>query len=165
MSEEITQIRVGKATLGLMGLQGIFTQIKELHLQNPPEIREKLLELAKQQNYIPSSAKGKYQDALWREYRRFCGEQVDDEEMDSELTIRVLGPGCPACENLMADVREVLIEMGVDADLMHVRDPREIGRYGMVGTPGLVINRKVKASGRSPGRKQLIQWIEEALKK
>lgn len=163
MSEEITQIRIGNSTVGIMGLNGIFEQIHSLELKDPKEIQQKLIELAKLQNYIPSSAEEKYQQALWREYRRSLGEQVE-EETTSDLVIRVLGPGCPACEKLMEDVKETLAELGLAADLMHVRDPKEIGRYGMVGTPGLVINKKIKCSGKSPRRKQLIQWIQEAAK-
>jgi hypothetical protein len=45
-----------------------------------------------------------------------------------------------------------------------VRDLAEIANYGLVPTPALVINGKVKSSGRLPQERQVLQWLKEALK-
>ena len=44
----------------------------------------------------------------------------------------------------------------------HVRDSREIKAYGIIATPGLVINGKIRCAGRVPSEKELPQWLQEA---
>ena len=53
-------------------------------------------------------------------------------------------------------------QINIRANIEHVRDMREIGSYGIMGVPGLVINGQVKAVGKIPPRARLIQWLEEA---
>jgi small redox-active disulfide protein 2 len=164
MTEEITQIRVGDFTAGVIGLCGIFDEIKQSGATTPDLIKKKLVELARRQNYITDEAYKRYAEALWREYRKFLGEKIEDES-GAELVIRVLGPGCPACEQLMEDVRSVLAELNLAADLLHVRNPNEIAQFGLVATPALVINNRLKISGRKAQRKQLMHWLSEASRK
>jgi hypothetical protein len=145
----------------MMGLKGIFEEICSSGVKDKKSIQQEILERVKIQNYIPSSSEQEYLNALWREYRRFLGEEVE-EEGASGLVIRVLGPGCYACEKMTEDIKEILVELDIAADFMHIKDAKEIGKYGMVGTPGLVINKKVKCSGRGAPKKKLRQWIQEA---
>ena len=56
----------------------------------------------------------------------------------------------------------VMAEAGVVGALDHVRDLTEIGRYGVMGTPALVINGKVKAVGSVSPRAKLKAWIVQA---
>ncbi|UCG93451.1 MAG: thioredoxin family protein [candidate division WOR-3 bacterium] len=64
------------------------------------------------------------------------------------MVIKILGPGCPLCEKLENEVRQVVQELNFPADIEHVRDLKEISKLGIVATPGLVINRKlIKDSG------------------
>jgi hypothetical protein len=60
------------------------------------------------------------------------------------------------------DVRDVMAEMNLAGDLTHVTDLREIGKYGVMGTPALVINRKVVSVGTTPEKRKIHQWLEEA---
>ena len=53
-------------------------------------------------------------------------------------------------------------QVGATANIEHIRDSMEIGRWGVMGTPALVINGRVKSVGKIPPRARLIQWIEEA---
>lgn len=156
----VTQIRVGRTKVGLLGLEEIFDQVRGENLAKDDAISERLLELVSRRNYVVASKRREYAAALLREYRRFPGEDVPAEEAGI-LEIRVLGPGCPNCERLMQKVREVLQERDVDAELGHVRDLGEIGKYGPVATPALIINGKIVASGRVPQRASIIQWLEE----
>ncbi|NIR50878.1 thioredoxin family protein [candidate division KSB1 bacterium] len=78
------------------------------------------------------------------------------------MEIRVLGPSCRACDKVYRDTKTVLAELGKAADLEHIRDLKEIGRYGMMATPALIVNGKVKSSGKIPSKKQLKKWLEEA---
>jgi protein-disulfide isomerase len=56
---------------------------------------------------------------------------------------------------------EALAEMDLSADLEHVRDVKEIGRYGVMGTPAVIINGKVKCVGSVPSREKIIEWLKE----
>lgn len=77
------------------------------------------------------------------------------------MEIKVLGPGCPNCQELERRVREALKELNVEAAVTKVADLAEIGKYIML-TPGLVINEMVKHSGKPlPRVEQIKRWIEE----
>jgi len=77
------------------------------------------------------------------------------------MEIRVLGPGCPRCHEVEKRTIDVLAEMNVAADVQKVTDLKEIAKYNVIATPGLVINGKVKCAGRIPAKSDIKQWIEE----
>ena len=79
------------------------------------------------------------------------------------MIIKVLGPGCANCQNLERVTREALDELGVDATIEKVVDYAEIIGYGVMSTPGLVIDEQVVLSGRVPTRSQVAQLIAAAL--
>jgi len=62
-------------------------------------------------------------------------------------------------------VRDVMAEMDLAADLTHIDNIKEIGRFGVMGTPALIINGKVVAVGSVPEKKKIKQWLIEALDK
>lgn len=77
------------------------------------------------------------------------------------MEIKVLGPGCPNCQELERRVKEALKDLNVEAAVTKVSDIAEIGKYIMM-TPGLVINEKVKHSGKPlPKPEQIKAWIQE----
>ncbi|TSA06515.1 MAG: thioredoxin family protein [Deltaproteobacteria bacterium] len=115
-------------------------------------------------NYIPSSVEAEYKAAFLREFKKFVGEPVVEEET-SALNIAILGPGCPSCDQLEQMVMAVLTEENIGAGVEHVRDVREIASYGMVATPALVINGKIKSSGRLPSKTQIKDWIKESIQR
>lgn len=81
------------------------------------------------------------------------------------IQIKVLGPGCLSCDKLEQDLMAVMAVMNLPADLDHVRDAREIARYGVMGNPALVINGRVVAVGRVPSKSRLKDWLRTAAKK
>ena len=81
------------------------------------------------------------------------------------VQVKVLGQGCPSCDKLEQDVMAVLAELGLAADLEHVRDIRAIAAYGVMGSPALVIDGKVVAAGKIPSKNQLKEWLKAASKK
>jgi small redox-active disulfide protein 2 len=95
-----------------------------------------------------------------REFNKFLGRPYE-EDVSEELEIKVLGPGCDQCDRLEKELMEALAEMDLSADLEHVRDLKEIGRYGVMGTPAVIINGKVKCVGSVPHREKIIQWLKE----
>ncbi len=162
MNEDITQISIRGTKIGLIGLADIIEEVESLNLTKDTEIKKHLLEKVKLRNYVPDSRKDDYARALLREYKKSIGLPVE-EEKSTELTFRVLGPGCYACEQLEKDLRAVLAELGIPANVEHVRDLNEIAQYGMIRTPGLVIKDKVVLNGRALPRNKLKQLVSEIL--
>jgi hypothetical protein len=57
---------------------------------------------------------------------------------------------------------DVMAEMNIMADLVHVRDVMEIGRYGVLGMPALVINEGVVWAGSVPPKSKITAWLAQA---
>lgn len=79
------------------------------------------------------------------------------------MEIKVLGPGCARCESLEKEVRNVLAELDIAADLKKVKDIQQMMAYKIMSTPALVINDKVKVTGRVPKRDEIKKYIQEEL--
>ena len=77
------------------------------------------------------------------------------------MIIKVLGSGCASCHQLEKNVRQALAESGKSADVVKVTEFREILKYGVMKTPGLVVEGSLKASGRVPEVKEIKKWIAE----
>ncbi|UCE41503.1 MAG: TM0996/MTH895 family glutaredoxin-like protein [Candidatus Aminicenantes bacterium] len=77
------------------------------------------------------------------------------------MEIRILGTGCPRCDEVEKRTMNALAELNVAADVQKVKDINEIAKYGILGTPGLVINGKIKSSGRIPSLEEIKSWILE----
>ena len=75
------------------------------------------------------------------------------------LSIKILGTGCKKCQTLEANVREIVKRNNIDAAVEKVTDINEIINYGILMTPGLVINEVVKSVGTIPKDDQIIKWI------
>ncbi len=74
-------------------------------------------------------------------------------------TIEVLGSGCPNCRKLEANAREAVAMVGIEAEVVHVTDPREIVARGVMSTPGLVIDGRVVSTGRIPNAGDIAVWL------
>jgi small redox-active disulfide protein 2 len=66
------------------------------------------------------------------------------------MLIKILGPGCTNCKNLERATREALDQLGMDATVEKVEDYAAIAGYGVMATPGLVVDDRVLVSGRVP---------------
>ncbi|MGB8952752.1 MAG: thioredoxin family protein [Candidatus Aminicenantales bacterium] len=77
------------------------------------------------------------------------------------MEIRILGPGCPRCGEVEKRTINALTELNVVADVQKVMDIKKIMEYKIFSTPGLVINGKVKSSGRIPSQEEIKRWIQK----
>lgn len=64
--------------------------------------------------------------------------------------IQILGTGCPKCRKLAESAAAVVEELGLDFEIEKVTDINEIVKFGVVMTPALVVDGKVKAVGKVP---------------
>ena len=78
------------------------------------------------------------------------------------MIIKVLGPGCTNCKNLERITREALAELGIAAEVEKVEDYPTIAAYGVMSTPGLVIDDTVVVSGRVPRTSEVKELISAA---
>jgi small redox-active disulfide protein 2 len=81
------------------------------------------------------------------------------------MIIKVLGPGCTNCKNLERITREALTELGIAAEVEKVEDYAAIAAYGIMSTPGLVIDEKVVVAGRVPKTSEVKELISTAARR
>ncbi len=77
------------------------------------------------------------------------------------VSVKILGTGCKKCQNLESKVRELVTTNNIDAVVEKVTDIQEMVNYGIMMTPGLIINEKVKSFGIIPKDDQLLSWLKE----
>ena len=159
--ENVVQIKVDKHTVGIMGLKTVMEEVADEYGEKPDkEVRAELLKRLGKKNYIPDRVKERFGNAFLREFNKFLGRPYEEEAFEG-LEIKVLGPGCSRCDGLEQEIMEVMAEMNLPGNIEHVKDIKEIGRYGVMGTPALIINGKVKSVGRVPTKNKLIEWLSE----
>ena len=80
---------------------------------------------------------------------------------ENMISVKVLGTGCKKCQNLENKVRAIVAVNNIDAVIEKVTDINEMMNYGIMMTPGLVINEQVKSFGIIPKDDQLLNWLKE----
>ena len=75
--------------------------------------------------------------------------------------IKVLGSGCRNCETTANLIRIAARQAGIEIDLVKVTDMAEIMRYGVMSTPGVVVDGRVVHAGGLPGPDLIRQWVSE----
>ncbi len=79
------------------------------------------------------------------------------------ITIKVLGSGCANCHKVEELAKQAAAQLAIDAKVELVTDMKEIARYGVMNTPGIVINEKVVSTGHVPALSQMTTFITNAL--
>ena len=75
------------------------------------------------------------------------------------MEIKVVGPGCTNCKNLLQRTQAAVKELNADASIIYVTEMDEIVATGIMRTPGLLVNGKIKVTGRVPSVKEIKQMI------
>ncbi|MBE6064577.1 thioredoxin family protein [Clostridium cochlearium] len=75
------------------------------------------------------------------------------------MIIKVLGSGCMNCKKLESNVRKAVEELGINASIEKVTDFKDIVSYGVMATPALVVDEKVKIMGKVPSVDQLKKYL------
>lgn len=78
------------------------------------------------------------------------------------MEIKVLGTGCAKCKQLEKTVRAAVDELGLDATVEKVTEFTDIMEYGLMSTPGLVVDGEVRLAGRLPKLAEVKSILERA---
>jgi len=149
-------LTVGAVSVGLIGLDVALTRILDQPQMELGVAVEQVYADIARHNYIPAAAVDKYRAALAQEIERLRSGRAAS---GGHLVVRILGTGCVSCNNLEKLVFEIVAERGIAADVFQVHDRDEIGRFGVLQTPALVINGQVKSVGRLPTRAEIEEWL------
>jgi len=156
------KIRVGKFTIGVVGLNAALAEADALRFTADEAATRHILERLRAQNYIPPAAESEYLQVIQREYRRPrpTGCRAPDRGHRCEGSRARL----PQLRTARTDGAQADGRGKIAGNLEHVRDMKEISFYGIVPTPGLVINGRIRCAGRVPTERQLLGWLREAEK-
>ena len=77
------------------------------------------------------------------------------------MKVQILGTGCPRCRKLEANARKAIEELGIDAEIEKVQDIKEITKFGVMMTPALAIDGKVKSTGEVVPVKKIKKYLQE----
>lgn len=75
------------------------------------------------------------------------------------MEIKVLGPGCAKCKKTEQLIQEVIKETGSDAVVEKVTDMMQIASYGVFSTPSVIIDNRVKCTGKVPKKDDIKVWL------
>lgn len=151
------KIKIGTVSVGLIGLEAAINKAISSHLPEE-EALDLIYDHVKKENYIPETVQKQYRAALRKEYKRLTMGGLED---NTELIIRILGPGCVSCNKLNTMIFDIMQRRGIAADIRQIHDLDEIWRHGVITTPALIINGDTKCAGRMPSPAEVEQWLLE----
>jgi small redox-active disulfide protein 2 len=77
------------------------------------------------------------------------------------MKIKILGTGCKKCQTLEAKVKELVTQNSIEATIEKITDINDMMSYGIMMTPGLVIDEEVKSTGIIPKDDKIIEWLKK----
>ncbi len=77
------------------------------------------------------------------------------------MKVQILGTGCPRCRKLEANARKAIEELGIDVEVEKVQDIKEITKFGVMMTPALAVDGKVKSTGEVVPVKKIKKYLQE----
>ena len=76
------------------------------------------------------------------------------------MKIKVLGGGCSKCETLLANTKEAVANVGVDAEVEYITDFSVIGSYGIMSTPALMVDEKLVSMGKVLKSSEIAKFLQ-----
>lgn len=76
------------------------------------------------------------------------------------MNIKILGSGCPNCKKLEMNAREAVKQLGLGVDFVKVTDFKDIAKYGIMRTPGLVFDEKVVSFGKVTDTATIVELLK-----
>jgi small redox-active disulfide protein 2 len=77
------------------------------------------------------------------------------------MVIKILGTGCSNCKKLEVNVKQAVQKLGIKAEIVKVKEIKEIMQYGVMSTPALAINEKIKCYGKVATVAEVIKFIQD----
>jgi len=77
------------------------------------------------------------------------------------MKIEILGTGCAKCDKLEEVTRNAVRDLKLDAEVVKVKEIKDIMAYGVMATPALVIDGVVQSSGKIPSGDDIKKWLEK----
>ena len=74
--------------------------------------------------------------------------------------VKVLGPGCKRCQTTEEMVKSTAVRLGIEVAIEKITDYAKIAEYGIMSTPGIVIDGKVVHAGGLPNSEDLARWLD-----
>jgi len=79
------------------------------------------------------------------------------------IKVEVLGTGCKKCQQLEANARNAIATLNLEAEILHITDPVEIAKRGVMSTPALTVNGKVVGKGKVMTSEEIQPLLEAVL--
>lgn len=77
------------------------------------------------------------------------------------MKVQILGTGCPKCKQLTANAEQAIKNAGIEAEIEKITDLQEIMKFGVMMTPGLAVDGKVKSAGKLLSPKEIEAILSE----
>ena len=78
------------------------------------------------------------------------------------MKIEIIGGGCPKCYETERRIHRALAETRREAEVIHLTDPREVARRGIIVTPAVLVDGVMRLAGRVPGLEEVKSWLRPA---
>ena len=75
------------------------------------------------------------------------------------MKIEVCGPGCKRCHSTLKNVQDAVGELKVNAEVVYITDIKEMMARGVMFTPAVIIDGKMKSSGKVPTVEEIKKWL------
>jgi hypothetical protein len=160
----VTQIMVNNRKIGIIGLEQTILEMAHDYAGKPDdEIQHEMVRRLTKMNYIPDRVVDNYGRAFVREFKKYLGLDYDEEAGPRSLEVKILGMGCAGCDWMKQGVIDALAELNIPADVEHVTEVREIAKYGIMGSPALIINGTARCIGSVPAKEEIKRWLAESM--
>lgn len=78
------------------------------------------------------------------------------------IEVKVLGPGCKNCQTTYKLIEDVTSDNGIEISIEKVEDMAEIMSYGIMSTPGVIVDGKIAHAGGIPDKKTILSWFKSS---